>query len=122
MGDTKFQQVQKKWSGGSLKTPELDLDIEQMYKAAVPSGSSSVKSLSSRFDYKDNRDTERSEADLKRMLNDQQKQISNLRAQVESKEMRIYQLETQIKVLTRGNTPASTPSLEDRQFALCLPG
>jgi len=120
--DTKFQQVHKKWSGGSLKTPELDLDIEQMYKAAVPSGSSSVKSLSSRFDYKDNRDTEHSEAELKRMLNDQQKQISNLRAQVESKELRIYQLETQIKVLTRANTPATTPSVEDRQFALCLPG
>jgi len=123
--DTKFQQVQKKWSGGSLKTPELDLDLEQIYKSTIQSGSSSVRSLSSRFDYKDNRETEQNEIDLKRMVNDQQKQISNLRAQVESKESKIHHLEKQIAVLTRNNTPASTPAttpmVEDRVMALSLP-
>ena len=47
--DTKFQQVQKKWSGGSLKSPDLDLDLEQLYKREAQSGSSSVRSLSSRY-------------------------------------------------------------------------
>ena len=36
----------------------------------------------SRFDYKDNREAEETETELKRVVNDQQKQISNLRAQV----------------------------------------
>ena len=36
----------------------------------------------SRFDYKDNRESEETETELKRVVNDQQKQISNLRAQV----------------------------------------
>jgi len=80
--DTKFQQVQKKWSGGSLKSPDLDLDLEQLYKREAQSGSSSVRSLSSRFDYKDNRETDHSETELRRLVKDQQKQISNLRAQV----------------------------------------
>ena len=35
-----------------------------------------------RFDYKDNRETEENETELKRVVNEQQKQISNLRAQV----------------------------------------
>ena len=35
-----------------------------------------------RFDYKDNREAEETETELKRVVNDQQKQISNLRAQV----------------------------------------
>jgi hypothetical protein len=46
--DTKFQQVQKKWSGGTLRSPELELELEQMYRFAPQSGSSSVRSLSSR--------------------------------------------------------------------------
>ena len=35
-----------------------------------------------RFDYKDNREAEEKESELKRVVNEQQKQISNLRAQV----------------------------------------
>ena len=41
-----------------------------------------VHNFNHRFDYKDNRETEESESELKRVVNDQQKQISNLRAQV----------------------------------------
>ena len=106
---TKFQQVQKKWSGGSLGSPCLELDLDQIYKNTIPSGSSSVRSLTSRFDYKDNKETEETEIELKRVVNDQFKQISNLRSQVESKERKIYELESTIKVLTRNNTPVGTP-------------
>eukprot|EP00090_Calanus_glacialis_P031332 TRINITY_DN5161_c0_g1_i1.p1 TRINITY_DN5161_c0_g1~~TRINITY_DN5161_c0_g1_i1.p1 ORF type:complete len:623 (-),score=166.62 TRINITY_DN5161_c0_g1_i1:111-1979(-) len=106
---TKFQQVQKKWSGGSLGSPCLELDLDQIYKNTIPSGSSSVRSLTSRFDYKDNKETEETEIELKRVVNDQFKQISNLRSQVESKERKIYDLESTIKVLTRNNTPVGTP-------------
>merc|ERR1712062_530954 len=109
MGDTKFQQMQKKWSGGSLKSPDRDLELDQLYKATAQSGSSSVRSLTSRFDYKDNKETEETEIELKRVVNDQFKQISNLRSQVESKERKIYELENTIKVLTRNNTPVGTP-------------
>merc|ERR1719154_701886 len=108
---TKFQQVQKKWSDGSLGSPclELDLDLDLIYKNTIPSGSSSVRSLTSRFDYRDNKETEETEVELKRVVNDQFKQISNLRSQVESKERKIYDLENTIKVLTRNNTPVGTP-------------
>ena len=41
-----------------------------------------VKTELPRFDYKDNREAEESETELKRVVNDQQKQLSNLRAQV----------------------------------------
>merc|ERR1712226_77723 len=121
--DTKFQQVQKKWSGGSLKSPDRDLELDQLYKVSAQSGSSSVRSLTSRFDYKDNREAEEKESELKRVVNEQQKQISNLRAQVEGKDLRIAALEAQVIALSRKNTPASTPSshLEDKSFSLSLP-
>ena len=41
-----------------------------------------VKTELPRFDYKDNREVEESETELKRVVNEQQKQLSNLRAQV----------------------------------------
>jgi len=122
--DTKFQQVHKKWSGGSLKSPDRDLELDQLYKVTAQSGSSSVRSLTSRFDYKDNREAEESETELKRVVNDQQKQLSNLRAQVEGKDLRIAALEAQVIALSRKNTPASTPSshLEEKSFSLSLRG
>merc|ERR1712037_599894 len=121
--DTKFQQVHKKWSGGSLKSPDRDLELDQLYKVTAQSGSSSVRSLTSRFDYKDNREAEEKESELKRVVNEQQKQISNLRAQVEGKDLRIAALEAQVIALSRKNTPASTPSshLEEKSFSLSLP-
>jgi len=68
---TKFQEVQKKWSGGSLGSPALDQEIETLYKASIQSGSASVRSLSSKFDYRDNRETEETSDTLKRTVNDQ---------------------------------------------------
>ena len=41
-----------------------------------------LKTKLNRFDYKDNREAEEKESELKRVVNEQQKQISNLRAQV----------------------------------------
>jgi len=55
---TKFQEVQKKWSGSSLKTPELELELDLLYKSSIMSGSNSVRTLTSRFDYKDNKEEE----------------------------------------------------------------
>lgn len=107
---TKFQEVQKKWSGGSLGSPALDQDIETLYKTSIQSGSSSVRSLSSRFDYRDNRETEETTDTLKRTVNDQAKQISNLRAQVESKDKKIQELEERVLSLTRNNTPLISPT------------
>ena len=44
---------------------------------------------------------------------------------MESKDSRIHQLEQQVAVLTRSNTPAATPAttpmVEDRLMALSLP-
>ena len=41
-----------------------------------------LKTKLNRFDYKDNREAEEKESELKRVVNEQQKQISNLCAQV----------------------------------------
>ena len=46
-----LQEVQKKWSTGSEKSTELNLDLEQVYKTSLVSGSNSVKTLSSRYFY-----------------------------------------------------------------------
>jgi predicted RNase H-like nuclease (RuvC/YqgF family) len=112
---TKFQEVHKKWSGGSLGSPALDQDIETLYKTSIQSGSSSVRSLSSRFDYKDNREVEDTADSLKRTVNDQAKQISNLRAQVESKDKKIQELEEKVLSLTRNNTPLTSPMAFSQQ-------
>merc|ERR1712228_776387 len=85
---------------------------EKDIKSSLPSGASSVRSLTSRFDYKDgkdNKESEEAEVELKRVVNNQFKQISNLRTQVECKERKIMELESTIKVLTRNNTPVGTP-------------
>jgi len=124
--ETKFQHVQKKWSGGSLGSPrlDLDLDLDQIYKSSIPSGASSVRSLTSRFDYKDgkdNKESEEAEVELKRVVNNQFKQISNLRTQVESKERKIMELESTIKVLTRNNTPVGTPGTPQDHFSKPFP-
>lgn len=109
---TKFQEVQKKWSGGSLKTPEMEQELDYIYKTNLISGSNSVRTLSSRFDYKDNKEQEEAQEahqDLKKILNHQQKQITNLKNQVEKKDQRITALEEQVRILSRQNTPLGTP-------------
>ena len=70
---TKFQEVQKKWSGGSLgqRTPDIELDLDNLYRTAAQSGSSSVRSLTSRFDYRDNKEAEEAAEALKRTVNEQ---------------------------------------------------
>ena len=98
---TKFQKVQKKFSDNSFL--DIDLDLNTMYKASVQSGSNSVKVLTSKFDYRDNKEVEDSEVELKRVVNEQKKLISNLKDQVEVKERRIQELEMKVKLMIRNN-------------------
>ena len=99
----------KRASGGALRSPGVEQELEQLYRA----GTTTVRNLSSRFDYKDkeaaekpldvdkvNRDTNVTETELLRLVKEQEKQISNLRAQVESKDLRIQELEKEVVGLT----------------------
>ena len=85
---TKFQQTQKKFSGESSNSSDIDIDLDNIYKSTIQSGSNSVKVLSSKFDYRDNKEVENTEAELKRVVNEQKKQICNLKDQVEKERER----------------------------------
>jgi len=104
---TKFQQVQNKFSDNSYDSPDINLDLNTMYKASVQSGSNSVKLLTTKFDYRDNKEVEDSEVELKRVVNEQKKLISNLKDQVEVKERRIQELEMKVKLMIRNNPPSN---------------
>ena len=99
--NTKFQEVQRKWvSGHSASPPRSPIhmtDLDEIYRTSIPSGSTTVRSLTSKFgNAKDNRTNEEDE-DLKGIVSEQRKEIENLKAQVASKEKRIAQLEAALK-------------------------
>ena len=104
---TKFHQVQQKFSGETSYSPDIDKDLDNIYKSTVQSGSNSVKTLTSKFDYRDNKEVEETEADLKSVVKEQKKLICNLKDQVEVKDRRIKELEVKVKLLLTNNPAAS---------------
>ena len=66
-----------------------------------------MKTLTNKFDYRDNKEVENTEAELKRVVNEQKKQICNLKDQVEGKDRRIQELEMKVKLLMRNNPAAN---------------
>ena len=50
---TKFQQMQQKFLGETCNYPNIDIDLDEIYKAKVDFGSNSVKALTSRFDFQE---------------------------------------------------------------------
>ena len=95
---TKFQRVQRKWTNGSVNSVCLDLDLDQIYTPAIPTGASSVMDLTQRFSNNNNRRHNYNEKDeeLSRVMSDQFRRIGSLRSVVEEKERRIQQLETRL--------------------------
>ena len=75
---TKFQRVQRKWTNGSVSSVCLDLDLDQIYTPAIPTGASSVMDLTQRFTSNNNL-TDDKDNGLKRVVSDQFKQIHSLR-------------------------------------------
>jgi len=106
--ETKFQAVQKKWVEGGKKKNVAD--SFEIYKTSLISGSNSVKSLTSRFDV-GKEEEEDDEESLKQVCTAQQKQLYNLKTQVELRDYRINVLEEQVKLLatSRHATPSTTP-------------
>lgn len=99
--NTKFQEVQRKWVSGHTASPPRSpihmTDLDEIYRTSIPSGSTTVRSLTSKFgNAKDNRANEDDE-ELRSLVSEQRKEIENLKAQVVSKEKRIAQLEAALK-------------------------
>jgi len=107
--ETKFQAVQKKWVQGATKKKNV-ADSFEIYRTSLISGSNSVKSLTSRFDGA-KEEEENDEETLKQVCTAQQKQLYNLKTQVELRDYRINVLEEQVKMLatSRHTTPSTTP-------------
>ena len=76
---------------GESDSSDLDLDVRN----PMPLGHTSVKSLSSKFNGKSNGNHENGS-----IVEEQKRMIENLRAQVNSKDRRIQQLEDQIRLLS----------------------
>ena len=102
---TKFQQMQQKFLGETWNYPDIDLD--DIYRVKVDSGSKSVKTLSSRFDFQETKEVEDDKTDLKIVVKEQKKLISNLQDQVEVKDRRIQELEAKVKLLATNNPAAN---------------
>ena len=102
---TKFQQMQQKFLGETWNYPDIDLD--DIYRVKVDSGSKSVKTLSSRFDFQETKEVEDDKTDLKIVVKEQKKLISNLQDQVEVKDKRIQELEAKVKLLATKNPAAN---------------
>ena len=83
----------------------LDLDLDQIYSPAIPTGASSVLDLTQKFSNKE--DARDPDTGLKRVVSDQFKQISSLRCVVENKDRKIQHLETRLAVMSCSNTPIS---------------
>jgi len=115
--ETKFQSVQKKWVEGNPKKNVSD--SFEIYKTSLISGSNSVKSLTSRFDGKNEVEGENDES-LKEMYTAQQKQLYNLKTQVVLRDQRINALEEQVKILSTScqTTPLNTPAASEGGFCL----
>eukprot|EP00088_Acartia_fossae_P016442 TRINITY_DN1919_c0_g1_i2.p1 TRINITY_DN1919_c0_g1~~TRINITY_DN1919_c0_g1_i2.p1 ORF type:complete len:628 (+),score=126.99 TRINITY_DN1919_c0_g1_i2:93-1976(+) len=107
--ETKFQSVQKRWVEGNVKKNVSD--SFEIYKTNLISGSNSVKSLTTRFDTSKEGDEGECAENLKEMYTAQQKQLYNLKTQVELRDQRINALEEQVKILysSRHATPLNTP-------------
>ena len=103
---TKFQDVHRKWvSGGPtvpIKSPDTEPDLDLIYRSAIPSGSTPVKSLTDKFDRGDNRTNEDDEV-LRHVITEQKKEIENLRSQVVSKDKRITALEEMLRAYNINN-------------------
>ena len=104
---TKFQQMQQKFLGETCDYPNIDIDLDDIYKVKVDSGSNSVKTLTSKFDFQETKEGEEDKIDLKRVVKEQKKMISNLKDQVEVKDRRIQELEAKVKHLLSNNPAAN---------------
>ena len=102
---TKFQQMQQKFLGETWNYPDIDLD--DIYSVKDDSGSKSVKTLSSKFDFQETKEVEEDKTNLKRVVKEQKKLISNLKDQVEVKDRRIQELEAKVKLLATNNPAAN---------------
>ncbi|TRY68766.1 hypothetical protein TCAL_11657 [Tigriopus californicus] len=122
--NTKFQEVQRKWiSGhqpGSNPRPQspLDVDLDTIYKTNIPSGSTTVRSLTSRFggnNMRDNKDIE-NEDDLRTMVEEQKSEIENLRAELSVKDRKIQHLEERLKLSQVNGNGTTSPLIGDRSI------
>ena len=105
---TKFQQMQQKFLGETCNYPNIDIDLDDIYKAKVDSGFNSVKTLSSKFDFhQETKEGEEDETNLKRVVKKQKILISNLKDQLEVKDRRIQELEAKVKLLSTNNPAAN---------------
>ena len=105
---TKFQQMQQKFLGETCNYPNIDIDLDDIYKAKVDSGFNSVKTLSSKFDFhQETKEGEEDETNLKRVVKKQKILISNLKDQLEVKDRRIQELEAKVKLLATNNPAAN---------------
>ena len=111
---TKFQRVQRKWTNGSVNSVCLDLDLDQIYCPAIPTGASSVMDLTQKFSNKE--EARDPNTGLKRVVSDQFKQINSLRCVVENKERKIQHLETRLAVMSCSNTPLSGTPISHRDW------
>ena len=102
---TKFQQMQQKFLGETWNYPDIDLD--DIYRVKVDSGSKSVKILSPKFDFQETKEVEEDKTNLQRVVKEQKKLISNLQDQVEVKDRRIQELEAKVKLLATNNPAAN---------------
>ena len=77
-GLSNFKRVQRKWINGSVNSVCLDLDLDQIYTPAIPTGASSVMDLTQRFNNnnssRDNRNN--NNIGLNRVVSDQFKRIN----------------------------------------------
>jgi phage shock protein A len=96
--------MQQKFLGETCNYPNIDMD--EIYKVKADSGSKSVKTLSSKFDFQE-KEVEGDKTNLKRVVKEQKKLISNLKDQVEVKDRRIQELEAKVKLLLSNNRAAN---------------
>jgi len=72
----------------------------------------SVKCLTNKFDFNEKKNSTKSEIDLKQVVNEQTKLISNLREQLQAKDQKIKELEANMKLLLKNIPPKLDLSLE----------
>ena len=99
--------MQQKFLGEPCNYPNIDINLDDIYKAKVDSGSKSVKTLTSKFDFQETKEVEDDKTNLKRVVKEQKKLISNLKDQVEVKDRRIQELEAKVKLLATNNPAAN---------------
>merc|ERR1712064_82539 len=91
--------------------PKSEKDIKTSLNLGKKKNNS-VKCLTNKFDYNENKNSTKSEIDLKQVVNEQTKLISNLREQLQAKDQKIKELEANMKLLLKNIPPKLDLSLE----------